>query len=217
MLCKIAKSHRCFIVGGSILERNKKSLPLNTTFLIGRKGEVLSKYSKLHLFDYAVRGGKSYYDVSGDISYEESKAMSSGKNLTVAKTPFGKVGFAICNDLRYPEMFRKLTLAGCNIIFNCSAFTERTGKEHWRSLNRVRAFENQLYIVSTNQSGYNADGLKYYGHSMVVDPWGKVLIEGPPNGDVILYTKIDLGMIKEIRSRLPALRKVRKSYRVIYW
>ena len=215
MLKKIARGFRCYIVGGSILEQNGKKLPFNTTYFINRQGSIAAKYSKLHLFDYNVKKSKGLYGTNSDISYEESKAMCPGRNLSVVKTPFGKVGFAICNDLRYPEMFRKMTLAGCNIIFNCSAFTERTGKEHWRSLNRVRAFENQLYIVSTNQSGYNADGLKYYGHSMVVDPWGKVLTEGPPNGDVILYTKIDLGNVKEIRTQLPALKKIRKTYKIL--
>lgn len=215
MLRKIAKERRCFIVGGSILERIGNKLPLNTTYFIDRKGEIISKYSKLHLFDYSVKKEKGLYSDNGDISYEESMAMSPGRNLTVARTPFGKIGFAICNDLRYPEMFRKLALAGCNIIFNCCAFTERTGKEHWHSLNRVRAFENQLYMVSTNQSGYNADGLKYYGHSMVVDPWGKILAEGPPDGDIILYTKVDLMKVKQIRRQLPALKKIRKTYNII--
>ncbi|MBU1568968.1 MAG: carbon-nitrogen hydrolase family protein, partial [Proteobacteria bacterium] len=186
MLRSIAHESGCYIVAGSILERQNKGLPLNTTFFVGRKGEIISRYSKMHLFDL---------EIPGEIEYLESKAMAAGRNLAVAKTPFGKVGFVICNVLRYPEAFRKLTLAGCKIIFNSSAFTERTGKEHWHGLNRVRAFENLIYIVSTNQSGHNADGVKYYGHSMVVDPWGKIVTEGPPDGDVILYADIDLSKV----------------------
>jgi len=205
-LRSVAHEFGCYIVAGSILEKQKKGLPLNTTFFIGRKGEIISRYSKMHLFDL---------EIKGEIKYLESKAMAAGKNLTVAKTPFGKIGFVICNDLRYPEAFRKLTLAGCKIIFNSSAFTERTGKEHWHSLNRVRAFENQLYIISTNQSGHNAEGVKYYGHSIAVDPWGKIVTEGPSDGDVILYANIDLGKVDEIRKQLPALKKIYRNYRII--
>jgi predicted amidohydrolase len=170
----------------------------------------------MHLFDFEERPPLPLREREGvrGIIYLESKAMAAGKNLTVAKTPFGKIGFVICNDLRYPEAFRKLTLAGCRIIFNSSAFTERTGKEHWHGLNRVRAFENQLYIVSTNQSGHNADGVKYYGHSIVVDPWGNIVTEGPSDGDVILYADIDLGKVDEIRKQLPALKKIHKKYTI---
>ncbi len=225
MLKKIAKEFKCFIVGGSIMERQKKGLPRNTTFFIGHKGEVVCKYSKMHLFDFeelpplplpvpSEVEGRERAGVRG-IRYLESKAMVPGKYLCIAKTPFGKVGFVICNDLRYPEAFRKLMHAGCKIIFNSSAFTERTGKEHWHSLNRVRAFENQLYIVSTNQSGHNADGVKYYGHSMVVDPWGKIVTEASPVGDIILYADIDLGKVDEIRKQLPALKKILKSYAIL--
>jgi predicted amidohydrolase len=203
MLKNLAKEYKCIIVGGSILEKNGNKLPFNTTFLFGRRGEILSKYSKMHLFDYETS------------NYMESEAMTPGKNLAAAKISFGKIGFAICNDLRYPEMFRRLTLAGCVIIFNSSAFTELTGKEHWHSLNRVRAFENQLFIVSTNQSGKNADGVKFYGHSIVVDPWGRIVTEGPPDGDIILYANIDLGKVDEIRKKLPALKKIRRKYIIV--
>jgi predicted amidohydrolase len=205
MLRGVAREFGCCIVGGSIMERQKKGLPLNTTFFIGRKGEIVSRYSKMHLFDL---------EIPGEIRYLESKAMAAGKNLSAAKTPFGRIGFVICNDLRYPEAFRKLTLAGCRIIFNSSAFTERTGKEHWHGLNRVRAFENLIYVLSTNQSGHNAEGMKYYGHSVAVDPWGKIIVEGPPDGDIILYATIDLDRVDEIRGQLPALKKIRKNYQI---
>ena len=205
MLGQIARKQKCFIVAGSILEAQKKGLPLNTTFFLGRKGEVLARYSKMHLFDLRIQG---------DIDYQESKAMSHGKKLAFARTPFGNIGFAICNDLRYPEVFRTLTLAGCEMIFISSAFTEKTGREYWHSLNRVRAFENQVFIISTNQSGHNANGVKYFGHSLAVDPWGKLVVEGPSDGDVILYTEIDLSKIAIIRRQLPALKKIHEHYRV---
>jgi len=206
MLKKIAHEHHCYIVAGSILERQRKDLPLNTTFFLGRKGEVLARYSKMHLFDLKIQGG---------IDYQESKAMSQGKKLAIARTPFGNIGFAICNDLRYPEVFRTLTIAGSEMIFISSAFTEKTGREHWHALNRVRAFENQVYIISTNQSGHNADGIKYFGHSMVVDPWGRMVVEGPPDGDVILYAEIELKKVEQIRRQLPALKKIRRTYSIM--
>lgn len=217
MLKRIAKEFKCYIVGGSILEnRNKRQvsdypprrggvglLPLNTTFFMGPRGEIICKYSKLHLFDLHIPGQMSYF---------ESKAMVPGKYLSVAKTHFGKVGFAICHDLRYPEVFRKQMMAGCIIIFNSSAFTEKTGKEYWHALNKVRAVENQIYMVSTNQSGHNAEGVKYYGRSLVVDPWGKIVTEGPPDGDVILYTAINLKKVDEIRKQLSTIKKIHKKY-----
>jgi predicted amidohydrolase len=216
MLKNISREYHCYIVGGSILERQKKGRPLNTTFFIGRNGKIIACYSKMHLFDYEVKGEKScLYEGGGKISYLESKAMLPGKSLTAIKTAFGKIGLAICNDLRYPETFRNLTLYGCEMIFVSNAFTERTGREHWHALNRVRAFENQIYIISTNQSGHNAEGIKYFGHSMVVDPWGRIVVEGPPDGDVILYATIDLENVKKIRSQLPALKKIHRKYTVV--
>ncbi len=203
MLREKALEHKLFIVGGSILMKAGKGLPTNTCFMIGPRGEIISKYSKMHLFDI---------DVPGKIRFLESGVMQPGKSVSVAKTPFGGVGFAICNDLRYPEVFRKLSLAGARIIFVPAAFTKFTGRDHWLSLNRVRAIENQCYIIAVNQSGINHSGVHFFGSSIVIDPWGKVLKEGKADGDQLMTCKIDLNLVDKIRKELPALKKVRRSY-----
>jgi len=202
-LRRLSEEHGVYIVAGSILERSPGRLPLNTCMLIGPDGGIVSRYSKMHLFDIRV---------PGRIRFEESRSMRRGSHASVAKTPFGVVGFAICNDLRYPELFRRMALAGARMVFVPSAFTKFTGREHWIALNRVRAFENQMFVVAVNQSGRNVEGVRFFGSSLVADPWGKLLCEGPPKGDAIIHCALDLARVDEIRKQLPALRKIRKSY-----
>jgi len=202
-LRRLASEYGIHIVAGSILERTPGKLPLNTCLFIGPSGKIAARYSKLHLFDI---------HVPGKIRFEESHTMRGGKHAAIAKTPFGLVGFAICNDLRYPELFRRMAVAGARIIFVPSAFTKFTGREHWLALNRVRAVENQCFFAAVNQSGKNVDGVRFFGSSLVVDPWGKVLCEGPPKGDAIVSCRIELSRVDEIRKQLPALKKIRSSY-----
>lgn len=201
----LAQRYKTHIVAGSILERAGRGLPLNTCFMIDPSGRVISNYSKLHLFDI---------NIPGKIRFEESKFMRPGKFVAVTKTAFGKVGFAICNDLRYPEVFRKMVLAGARIIFVPSAFTKLTGRDHWIALNRVRAIENQCYIAAVNQSGKNADGVRFFGSSIIVNPWGHILKEGPSKGDAIVSCAVDLDLVDKIRHNLPALKKIRNFYRI---
>lgn len=201
----LAREHKIHIVAGSILERTKRGLPFNTCFFIDPAGRVISSYSKLHLFDI---------NIPGKIRFEESKFMRPGKFVTVTKSAFGKVGFAICNDLRYPEVFRKMVMAGARIIFVPSAFTKFTGRDHWIALNSVRAIENQCYIAAVNQSGKNADGVRFFGSSIIVDPWGRILKEGPSKGDAIVSCAVDLYLVDKIRHNLPALKKIRSVYRL---
>jgi deaminated glutathione amidase len=206
MLRELAARHRLFIVGGSILTRAHRGLPLNTCSLIGPDGRILARYSKLHLFDI---------EVPGRISFHESRAMRPGRHCTIARTSLGTVGFAICNDLRYPEVFRRMALAGAEIIFVPSAFTAFTGRDHWLALARVRAIENQCFVCAVNQSGNNADGVRFFGSSLLIDPWGKVLVEGPSAGDKVLLCRVDLSRVAQIRRQLPALKKIRKRYRLL--
>ncbi len=200
---EIAKEGGVYIVAGSILERSGRILPRNTSYMIGPKGQILSRYSKMHLFDI---------HVPGKIRFEESRFMSSGKSASVVRTKHGTFGFAICNDIRYPELFRKMIINGAQVIFLPAAFTKFTGRKHWISLNKVRAIENQCYIIAVNQSGKNVDGVRFFGSSLVVDPWGKVLKEGPSKGDAVMTCTIDLDLLKNARSNLPALKKIKSSY-----
>lgn len=203
LLRELARKYHIYIVAGSILEKSGKRLPLNTCFMIGPKGEIISRYSKMHLFDI---------NIPGRIKYCESDSMRPGMRVSIARTPFGVVGFAICNDLRYPEIFRKMVLAGARVIFVPAAFTKFTGRDHWLALTRVRAIENQCYIVAVNQSGRNADGVRFFGASVVVDPWGRVICEGPARGNSVLSQTIDLKLVDKIRKDLPALKKIHRTY-----
>lgn len=205
LMRRLAAERRVHIVAGSILERKGAGLPLNTCFFIAPDGGIAARYSKMHLFDIRI---------PGRIEFLESRYMRPGGSAVVADTPFGRVGFAICNDLRYPELFRRMALAGARIIFVPSAFTRFTGRDHWIALNRVRAMENQCYIAAVNQSGMTSDGVRFFGSSVVVDPWGRVLKEGPGGGDAIVMCRIDLGRVGLIRRRLPALSKIRRSYHI---
>lgn len=203
LMRELAKECCIHIVAGSILEKTPRGLPLNTCFLIDPAGRIISRYSKLHPFDICV---------PGSIKFLESKYLRAGSCVTVADTVFGKIGFAICNDLRYPETFRKMVLAGARIVFIPSAFTKFTGRDHWVALNRVRAIENQCYIAAVNQSGENADGVKFFGSSVIIDPWGKILSEGSSAGDRIVIADIDLKLVDQTRKHLPALKKIRSRY-----
>jgi deaminated glutathione amidase len=203
MLRELADRHKIFIVGGSILMKRRQGLPSNTCFMIDHGGKIVSRYSKMHLFDI---------EIPGKIKFLESKFMCPGRSVSVTNSRFGKLGAAICNDLRYPELFRKMSIAGCRIIFVPAAFTKFTGRDHWIALNRVRAIENQCYIVAVNQSGMNTTGVHFFGSSLIIDPWGKVLKEARPDGDQLITCKIDLGFVDKIRKQLPALAKIRKSY-----
>lgn len=199
-LRRVAREHRVHICGGSILERSGKGLPLNTCCFIGPDGEVKARYSKLHLFDILI---------PGKIHYAESHAMRPGRHATVVQTPWGVMGVAICNDLRYPELFRRMVAAGAEVIFVPAAFTAFTGRDHWVTLLRARAIENQCFVVAVNQSGKNIHGVRFFGASLVCDPWGRILVEGPPTGDRVLTCDIDLELARRLRKELPALGKIR--------
>ena len=205
LIKELAVKHRTYIVAGSILEKTAKGLPKNTCYTVSPKGKILSSYSKMHLFDI---------HVPGKIRFNESNSMQPGKSATILKTPFGKIGFAICNDIRYPELFRKMVLAGAEIIFLPAAFTKFTGRKHWIALNKVRAIESQCYVIAVNQSVKNVDGVRFFGASLASDPWGKILCEGPAKGDTILTCTINMSDLRKIRQHLPALEKIHKSYRV---
>ncbi len=196
----LAQSLGIYIVAGSMLIRKKGSLPRNTCFLISPRGEVFSSYSKMHLFDARI---------PKKLVFEESKYMSAGTKPCVVKTPLGIFGFAICNDLRYPELFRKMILAGAEVIFVPSAFTRFTGRSHWLSLTKVRAIENQCYVVAVNQCGKNFDGVEFFGESVAFDPWGDELASAEGQKENVVVCDVDLAKARLLRKHLPALKKIK--------
>jgi len=199
-LSALAKKHGIHILAGSILERrpNRRKCS-NTSFLIAPEGDILASYRKMHLFTVTQPDG---------VVFDEVRYTLAGTRPVVARTSMGPVGLAVCYDLRFPELFRLLTLLGSRIITVPSAFTAFTGKAHWKVLLRSRAVENQVFILAPNQTGRAVTGVRFHGHSLVVDPWGTVLAEGSEDEEV-LHVTIDTARVDEVRRRLGALGHVR--------
>jgi predicted amidohydrolase len=171
---------------GSFVERDQDQF-FNSSYLISPEGDIIANYRKVHLFGYESK---------------EPQILTPGDSLSVAETPFGKVGMATCYDLRFPEMFRKMVDMGANLFVVCSAWPYPR-LEHWIMLNRVRALENQSFLVSANSVGRSRGGT-FVGHSMIVDPWGIIMASGGDR-ELVLTAKIDFDEIRQARTQFPAL------------
>jgi deaminated glutathione amidase len=167
----------------------------NSAILLDPAGTVVAIYRKIHLFDVDVPGGKRY---------RESEAIEPGADAVVATTPWGGLGLSICYDLRFPELYRALAARGARIAAVPSAFTLETGKDHWHTLLRARAIENQLYVFAPAQFGAHGPTRRSYGHALVVDPWGAVIAECGDHEGVAL-AQIDLGYQDRVRAAIPCL------------
>ncbi|MCQ5337245.1 MAG: carbon-nitrogen hydrolase family protein [Candidatus Methanomethylicia archaeon] len=189
-MLKIAKSHNVLIIAGSITEIENEKL-YNTSYVISSNG-ILGKYRKIHLFKYS--------------NIDESKIFNPGKDPLVIDYNNRKIGITICFDLRFPELFRLETIMGAELIVNISAFLEETGRKHWIPLLKARAIENQIYLVAANQALTNIR--RYYGHSCIIDPWGKILCKASNKEEVIIQ-KIDFNKVKEVREKMPI--KIKKE------
>ncbi|MES2157596.1 MAG: carbon-nitrogen hydrolase family protein [Pseudomonadota bacterium] len=167
----------------------------NRSFLIDDNGAIRARYDKIHLFDVDLATGESW---------RESSVYGPGDQVVAADTPWGRMGFSICYDMRFPDLYRALTNAGATILLAPAAFTVPTGKAHWHVLLRARAIEAGCFVIATAQVGDHADGRTTYGHSLVVDPWGDVLLD---MGDVagLAFANLDLSRIADVRARVPAI------------
>jgi len=192
-LSKIAREHRIWLVGGSIpLVADKPDKIRNACLVYDDNGEQVARYDKIHLFNLEL----------GNEHYDEGLTIEPGKQIVVVDSPFGRIGLAICYDLRFPELFR--AMHGVNIIVLPSAFTETTGKMHWEVLVRARAIENLAYVVAAGQGGYHISGRETHGNTMIVDPWGRVL-DRLPRGSGVVIAEIDSTYLASLRASLPAL------------
>ena len=192
---KFAKKYKKIVHIGSLLLKKKNSQKLlNRSFLINREGEIINHYDKIHLFDV---------NISPKEKHRESKLFNKGKRIIVCKTKKATIGLSICYDLRFPSLFRDLTKKGAQIIFIPSAFTLPTGKDHWETLLRARAIENTVFIVATAQCGKHHNNRKTYGHSMIINPWGKI-IKQTSSLPKILNSSINLEEVKFTRLRIPS-------------
>ena len=165
----------------------------NRTLVIDPDGEIRARYDKMHLFDVQLASGESWC---------ESSAYVPGSAPALVETPFGQMGLTICYDMRFPDLFASLARAGADILAVPAAFTVPTGKAHWHTLLRARAIEAEAYVVAAAQSGTHEDGRATYGHSLVIDPWGEILLD-MGEGEGIGFAEIDLGRIAEVRAQIP--------------
>jgi predicted amidohydrolase len=173
----------------------------NRAFLFGPDGGRIATYDKIHMFDVDLDHGESW---------RESATYESGTEAVVADLPFAKLGFAVCYDLRFPQLFRAEALAGAEVLTVPAAFTRQTGEAHWHALLRARAIENGAWVVAAAQGGLHEDGRETYGHSLVVDPWGRVVAELANDEPGIVYAEIDTAAVAEARKKIPNLRNDRE-------
>jgi len=179
---------------GSLALKGEGGKLVNRGFVIDGSGEVRARYDKIHLFDVDLPTGESW---------RESAMYDAGREaVIVADTPVGRLGLTICYDLRFPELFQRLSDAGAEVVAVPAAFTVPTGRAHWEILMRARAIEAELFIVAAAQAGHHEDGRDTYGHSLVADPWGELVLEmgGEPG---LAFAEIDLARIAEVRARIP--------------
>lgn len=194
-LKNLAKSLKVWIVGGTIpIACDHPDKVRAASILINDQGEIVARYDKMHLFDVSV---------SATESYQESNRIEPGDKIVTTQTPLGKLGMAVCYDVRFPELFRYMFNQGSELFTLPSAFTVKTGTAHWEVLLRSRAIENFSYVVGAAQGGSHANGRKTYGHSVIVDPWGEVVakIDGVQPG--VITADIDLKKLHEIRQSIP--------------
>ncbi len=186
-----------WVVAGTIPMRSEDpARPVSACCLFDGAGAMAARYEKMHLFDVSVPGRSE--------SYRESANTAPGRAPVVADTPFGRLGLAVCYDLRFPELFRAMSARGAEMVALPAAFTRATGEAHWRVLIRARAIENLCYILASAQHGDHPGGRETHGHSMLVEPWGQVVAERGA-GDAVLSHDIALEKLERLRAGFPAL------------
>lgn len=184
-----------WLLVGSISIKVSDDKMANRSFLLDDRGNVVARYSKIHMFDVQVGDGQTY---------RESNTYRAGNEAVIAETPWGRMGMTICYDIRFPYLYRKLAQAGAEVLFAPAAFTKVTGEAHWHVLQRARAIETGCYVVSAAQTGTHAEGRQTYGHSVIVDPWGRVVADAGTDVGVIT-AEIDLDEVAAARGKVPSL------------
>ncbi|MGB5179088.1 MAG: carbon-nitrogen hydrolase family protein [Gammaproteobacteria bacterium] len=196
-LAEQAARHGIWLVGGTVpLVASDENKVRATCLVFNDKGELAARYDKIHLFDVQI--------IDSAEQYTESETIEPGDTVVVVDTPFGRIGVAVCYDLRFPELFRQQLEAGMEILVLPSAFTAITGRAHWEVLVRARAIENLCYVIAPDQGGYHMSGRETYGHSMIVDPWGNVL-NSLARGPGVVCASIELGILNSARRNFPSI------------
>jgi predicted amidohydrolase len=195
-----ARAQRLWVHVGSLALKVSPDKAVNRSLLVDPQGEIVARYDKIHMFDVDLAGGESY---------RESRNYRPGETAVAADLPWGRLGLTICYDLRFPALYRALAEAGAAFLAIPSAFTRQTGEAHWQVLMRARAIENTCYVLAAAQGGTHENGRETFGHSLVVDPWGRVVAEGGTEPGVVM-AEIALAEIATARGRIPSLQHGRR-------
>lgn len=193
-----ARKYGIYVHCGTLTERREDGNPYNTSILFSPDGTMAGRYRKLHMFDVELAEGPGY---------RESSEASPGDEIVVCGTELGKIGLAVCYDLRFPELFRIMAARGAELLVVSANFTQDTGRAHWEPLLRARAIENTCYVAAAGQCGRN-DSFTSYGNSMIIDPWGEVIARAGTEEEII-YAEVDAGRIRDVRTQIPSLANVR--------
>jgi predicted amidohydrolase len=199
-LRELARQFGFYIHIGSLAIRISHDRAANRSFLVDPKGDIAARYDKIHMFDVDLAGGESY---------RESRNYRPGDSAVLADLPWGRLGLTICYDLRFPALYRALAEAGATMLSVPSAFTKQTGDAHWHVLVRARAIENGCFVFAAAQGGKHENGRDTYGHSLIVDPWGRIIAEGGTEPGVVM-ARIDPAEVTKARARIPSLQHGRR-------
>ena len=186
---------------GSLALRATPERAVNRSFLIGPNGDILASYDKIHMFDIDLGNGESY---------RESANYQPGDTAVITDLPWGRLGMTICYDVRFPSLYRALAEAGATFLAVPSAFTKKTGEAHWHTLLRARAIENGCFVFAAAQTGQHENKRETFGHSLIVDPWGRVLAEADHDEPCVIAAEIDTAEVAAARAKIPNLRNARE-------
>jgi len=199
-LRELARALGIYIHVGSLAVKIAPEKAANRAFLIDRRGDIVARYDKIHMFDVDLANGERY---------RESRSYRAGELAVTADLPWGRLGITICYDLRFPALYRALAEAGSSFLAIPSAFTKQTGEAHWHVLMRARAIENGSFVFAAAQGGHHENGRDTFGHSLVVDPWGRIIAEGGTEPGVI-FADVDPAEVAAARARIPSLQHGRR-------
>jgi predicted amidohydrolase len=197
---ELARKLGIYVHVGSLAIKVSPDRAANRGFLVDPKGAIAARYDKIHMFDVDLGNGESY---------RESRTYQPGEQAVLSDLPWGRLGMTICYDLRFPALYRALAEAGATMLAIPSAFTQQTGEAHWHVLMRARAVENGCFVFAAAQGGKHENGRDTFGHSLIVDPWGRILAEGGTEPGVVM-AEIDMAEVSKARARIPSLQHGRR-------
>lgn len=200
MFRELARSLSIYVHVGSLALKVSPDKAANRSLLIDPRGDIIARYDKIHMFDVDLANGESY---------RESRNYRPGELAVVSDLPWGRLGLTVCYDLRFPSLYRALAEAGASFLAIPSAFTQQTGEAHWNVLMRARAIENGCFVLAAAQGGKHENGRETFGHSIVVDPWGRVVAEGG-NEPGVIFADVDPAAVATARGRVPSLQHGRR-------